>query len=186
MTASPATPLQPAVLVVCGPAASGKSSIAQALASEFGFQYIEGDSHHPQSSIDKMSSGIPLSDDDRWDWLVVLRELAVKELRAGHPGVVVSCSALKHTYRDVIRILPDDQRHVFLRFIYLKVSPEVLLARIKARNGHFMKDSMLKSQLDSLEEPLASETDVITVDADVELSDVTSTVISCVRHSATV
>ncbi|KAJ4144514.1 hypothetical protein LMH87_003395 [Akanthomyces muscarius] len=186
MTASPAPPLQPAVLVVCGPAASGKSSIAQALANEFGFQYIEGDSHHPQSSIDKMSSGIPLSDDDRWDWLVGLRELADKELQAGHRGVVVSCSALKHTYRDVIRILPDERQGVFLRFIYLKVSPEVLLARIKARNGHFMKDSMLKSQLDSLEEPLASETDVITVDADVELSDVTNSVISSVRHSATV
>lgn len=133
-----------------------------------------------------MSRGIPLSDDDRWDWLAGLRELADQELRTGHRGVVVSCSALKHTYRDVIRILPDERQGVFLRFIYLKVSPEVLLARIKARNGHFMKDSMLKSQLDSLEEPLASETDVITVDADVDLSDVTNAVISSVRHSATV
>ncbi|KAM3520623.1 hypothetical protein NHJ13051_006742 [Beauveria bassiana] len=165
MTAS--APLQPTVLVVCGPAASGKSSIAQALADEFAFQYIEGDSHHPQSSIDKMSSGIPLTDNDRWDWLVGLRELAKETLQAGHRGVVVSCSALKHTYRDVIRILTEQQPRVLLRFIYLKVSPEVLLARIKARSGHFMKDSMLKSQLDSLEEPRTHETDVLTVDADV-------------------
>lgn len=133
-----------------------------------------------------MSRGIPLSDDDRWDWLAALRVLADQELRTGHRGVVVSCSALKHAYRDVIRILPNERQGVFLRFIYLKVSPEVLLARIKARNGHFMKVSMLKSQLGSLEEPLASETDVITVDADVDLSDVANAVISSVRHSATV
>ncbi|KAM3442840.1 hypothetical protein NHJ13734_002164 [Beauveria thailandica] len=165
MTAS--APLQSTVLVVCGPAASGKSSVAQALADEFAIQYIEGDSHHPQSSIDKMSSGIPLSDDDRWDWLVGLRELAKETLQAGHRGVVVSCSALKHTYRDVIRILAEQRPGVLLRFVYLKVSPEVLLARIKARSGHFMKDSMLQSQLDSLEEPRIHETDVLTVDADV-------------------
>ncbi|ATY64440.1 thermoresistant gluconokinase family protein [Cordyceps militaris CM01] len=184
MTASSAA-LHPAVLVVCGPAASGKSSIAQALADEFGFQYIEGDSHHPQSSIDKMSAGIPLSDDDRWDWLVGLRKLAKKDLLAGHRGVVVSCSALKHAYRDVIRVLTDEQPGVLLRFVYLKVSPEVLLARIQSRSGHFMKDSMLKSQLDSLEEPLTGETDVITVDADVGLSDVTNNVIASVRASTT-
>lgn len=133
-----------------------------------------------------MSSGNPLSDDDRWDWLAGLRELAKNELVAGHRGVVVSCSALKHTYRQVIRALSDELPGVYMRFIYLKVSPEVLLARIKARNGHFMKDSMLKSQLDSLEEPLVDETDVITVDADVALSDVTSAVISSVRSAATV
>ncbi|TQV94129.1 hypothetical protein V2A60_002810 [Cordyceps javanica] len=185
MTVS-SSPLHRVVLVVCGPAASGKSSVAEALADEFNFQYIEGDSHHPQSSIDKMTSGIPLSDDDRWDWLVGLRELAKQGLLAGHPGVVVSCSALKHTYRDVIRILPAEQPGVMLRFVYLKVSPNVLLARIKARNGHFMKDSMLKSQLDSLEEPLLEETDVITVDANVGLSDVTSNAIYSVRKSATV
>ncbi len=133
-----------------------------------------------------MSRGIPLSDDDRWDWLAGLRELAKEQLLAGHRGVVVSCSALKHTYRDVIRVLSDEQPGVFLRFIYLKVSPHVLLARIKARSDHFMKDSMLKSQLESLEEPLASETDVVTVDADVGLSDVTNVAISSVRNAATV
>ncbi|OAA69681.1 aminopeptidase 2 [Cordyceps fumosorosea ARSEF 2679] len=186
MTASSAPLQHGAVLVVCGAAASGKSSVAQALADEYGFQYIEGDNHHPQSSIDKMSSGIPLSDDDRWDWLARLRELAKKDLLAGHRGVVISCSALKQAYRDVIRVISDDRAGVLLRFVYLKVSPEVLLARIKARSGHFMKDSMLKSQLESLQEPLVAETDVITVDADAGLSDVTKSVISSVRVSVNV
>lgn len=138
---------------------------------------------HSQAAIDKMSSGIPLSDDDRWDWLAGLRERAKEQLLAGNPGVVVSCSALKHTYRDVIRILAAQQPGVRLHFVYLKVSPDVLLARIKGRDGHFMKDSMLKSQLDSLEEPLANETDVITVDANVGLADVTSAVITSVRST---
>lgn len=129
---------------------------------------------------------MPLSDDDRWDWLARLRELAKAELSAGHSGVVVSCSALKHTYRDVIRVLSVQRPGVRLQFIYLKVSPEVLLARIKSRAGHFMKDSMLKSQLDSLEEPLVDERDVITVDANLGLSDVTCAVISSVRHSTVV
>lgn len=139
--------------------------------------------YHSKRSIDKMSNGIALSDDDRWDWLAGLRELAKSELVAGHTGVVVSCSALKHTYRDVIRTLKAERPDVDLRFVYLKVSPHVLLARIKARDGHFMKDSMLKSQLDSLEEPLVGETDVITVDADVGLADVTSAVIGSVQNA---
>lgn len=106
-----------------------------------------------------MAAGIPLNDADRWDWLILLREQALAALGKGAKGVVVTCSALKKKYRDVIRLAPmyDGEHSVSVHFIYLQATKELLLARVKARQGHYMKDTMVLSQLNSLEEPDAKE-----------------------------
>lgn len=110
-----------------------------------------------------MKDGTPLTDSDRWDWLIQLREEAVKHLDTGVPGVVLTCSALKRKYRDVIRVARLDDHDVCVHFIYLRASEELLLARVKARTGHYMKPSMVRSQMQCLEEP-EREPDVLSID----------------------
>jgi len=111
-----------------------------------------------------MSNGIPLTDADRWDWLTALREESLRHINAGNSGVVLTCSALKRKYRDVIRVAPYFSPNVHLHFIYLHAPEEVLLKRVAERPNHFMPASMVQSQLDILEPPTAQETDVLSVD----------------------
>ncbi|PBP15520.1 glucokinase [Diplocarpon rosae] len=93
--------------LITGPAGCGKSTVAEFLAKKMGLPFIEGDSFHPQSNVEKMSRGIPLTDADRWDWLIRLRTEAMARLAStGAQGVVLTCSALKRKYRDVIRVAP--------------------------------------------------------------------------------
>lgn len=119
---------------------------------------------HPKSNIDKMANGTPLTDSDRWDWLTLLREESLKRLAAGADGVVLTCSALKRKYRDVIRVAPYYSHDVLLHFIYLHADEEVLLERVGQRKGHYMGANMVHSQFSILEPPTAEETDVISVD----------------------
>lgn len=119
-----------------------------------------------------MASGIPLTDADRWDWLTVLREESLRRLHNGAEGVVMTCSALKRKYRDVIRVAPYYSHNVLVHFIYLHAAESVLLERVQARKGHFMAANMVHSQLDILEEPGRDETDVITVDVSRSLDEV--------------
>lgn len=102
-----------------------------------------------------MAANVPLDDADRWDWLILLRDQALVSLKKGAKGVVVTCSALKKKYRDVIRTarLYDEDPNANVHFVYLRASKETLLARVGARQGHYMKDSMVISQLAALEEP---------------------------------
>lgn len=113
-----------------------------------------------------MGNGIPLTDADRWDWLILLREKAVRELETGASGVVVTCSALKKKYRDVIRVASYNNEKVLVHFVYLQATEELLMARVRARPGHYMKDNMVRSQFESLEEPDQEELekDVLAVD----------------------
>lgn len=111
-----------------------------------------------------MSAGIPLTDADRWDWLTALREASIRELNQGSEGVVLTCSALKRKYRDVIRVAPYFMRNIHLHFIYLDAPEEVLLQRVLARKNHYMGANMVHSQFDILERPKADEVDVITID----------------------
>lgn len=113
-----------------------------------------------------MANGTPLTDDDRWDWLETLRNEAVKELEGGADGCVVTCSCLKRRYRDVIRLAGREADDVAVRFVYLAADEELLLKRVRARKGHYMKDDMVHSQFSALEEPDESEVDVIHVDVD--------------------
>ncbi|KAJ4362776.1 hypothetical protein N0V95_001268 [Ascochyta clinopodiicola] len=143
------------ILIVTGPAGCGKSTIAKVLADRYGFEYIEGDEYHPKANIDKMAAGIPLNDEDRWDWLILLRDQALQDLKQGAKGVVITCSALKKKYRDVIRTarLYDEEPDANVHFVYLRADKETLLARVRGRQGHYMKDSMVESQFAALEEP---------------------------------
>jgi gluconokinase len=111
-----------------------------------------------------MANGIPLTDSDRWDWLTVLREASLKKLAEGAQGVVLTCSALKRKYRDVIRVAPYYSHDVVLHFVYLHAPEEVLIQRVGARKGHYMGASMVHSQFSILEPPTAEETDVISID----------------------
>ena len=176
------------ILIVTGPAGCGKSTIAKVLSDRYGFEYIEGDEvglinpyhyvsytngsqYHPKANIDKMAAGIPLNDEDRWDWLILLRDQALKDLKNGAKGVVITCSALKKKYRDVIRTarLYDEEPDANVHFVYLRADKETLLARVRGRQGHYMKDSMVESQFAALEEPDELEVKQL---KDVEIVDV--------------
>lgn len=113
-----------------------------------------------------MSAGIPLTDADRWDWLTALREASIRELDRGSDGVVLTCSALKRKYRDVIRVAPYFTPNLHVHFIYLDASEEVLLRRVTARQGHYMGANMVHSQFEVLERPGKDEVDVITVNVE--------------------
>jgi len=151
------------LFIVTGPAGCGKTTVAKYLAGVYGFQFLEGDDYHPETNVKKMSNGIPLADADRWDWLVELRDAAVDCLDDGAQGVVLTCSALKKKYRDVIRVACYNDHAVQVHFIYLRASEELLLQRVQARSGHYMKSSMVRSQFQSLEEP-RKERDTVSID----------------------
>ncbi len=154
-------------LVVMGVSGSGKTSAGSAIAAAIGLPFLEGDTLHPQSNVEKMASGIPLTDEDRWPWL----DRIGAKLSQAEQGIVVSCSALKKIYREHLRQAADGP----LAFIFLDGSPEVLRDHMRKRTGHFMPVSMLDSQLATLEdpsgEPLVLRQDVSApVDAIVEAS----------------
>ena len=121
----------------------------------------------------KMAEGIPLTDADRWDWLVLLRKKAVERLTGiNAPGVVLTCSALKHKYRDVIRIAAYNDHDVIVHFVFLHADEQTLIERVRARTGHYMKDSMVHSQFVTLEEPEEDERDCFSVDVSGSISQV--------------
>ncbi|KZF22279.1 carbohydrate kinase, partial [Xylona heveae TC161] len=160
------------IFIVTGPAGCGKSTVAQTLASNLSLPYIEGDDYHTPASVEKMAHSIPLTDADRWDWLILLRDTAMSRLTAGAPGVVVTCSALKRKYRDVIRAAAYADHAVLVHFLYLRASEEVLLQRVTARAGHYMKSAMVHSQFHDLEEPGNQEQNLDVLVVDVEHNDI--------------
>ena len=133
-------------IIVMGVSGSGKSTIGEKLADALDLPFLEGDSLHPKANIEKMSSGIPLQDEDRWPWL---DEIGAR-LAAAKDGIVISCSALRKTYRDRLRTACDGP----LLFVFLDGSFEVLHEHMGHRSGHFMPVAMLESQLATLESPV--------------------------------
>lgn len=147
---SASTP-SPTVVIVMGVSGSGKSTIGALLASHLHWEFEDADWLHPASDVDKMHSGIPLSDEDRRPWLAAVAAWIDKTRRSeGH--AVVACSALKRSYRD---ILIGDRADV--RLIYLKGGETLIARRIAHRHEHFMPRSLLKSQFEALEEPADDE-----------------------------
>jgi gluconokinase len=137
--------------VVMGVSGCGKSEIGRRLAQRLGIAYIEGDEHHSPESIAKMAAGTPLNDNDRHQWLLVLQSL-ISQAAQRNQGLVLSCSALKRRYRDLLRV--GDPALVF---IYLHGDPALIASRMKQRTGHFMPQALLESQLRDLEALAADE-----------------------------
>jgi gluconokinase len=143
--------------VVMGVAGSGKSLIGAALAYALSIAFVDGDDLHSPENVERMASGIPLTDENRAGWL---RTIAgrIREAKAAGTGIVVACSALKRSYRDFLRAEVGN-----LRFIFLTGPRELIAKRLAHRPGHFMPPSLLDSQLATLEEPGPDE-DVLVCD----------------------
>jgi gluconokinase len=134
-------------LIVMGVAGCGKTTVGRMLADRLGWDFFDADAYHPPENVAKMAAGIPLDDRDRAPWLAALRDLLAETIRSGrHP--VLACSALKQKYRDTL--LGADKT---IRVIYLKGDYDLIYSRMKARDDHYMKAGMLRSQFDALEEP---------------------------------
>jgi len=144
-------------VVVMGVSGSGKTTVARLLAETLGWQYQEGDALHPPENVAKMSGGTPLTDADRIPWLRKIADRIDDWRRRGEPGVV-TCSALKRSYRDII---VGGRPDVVL--VHLKGSRHLIGRRMAARQGHFMPTALLDNQFATLEEPSADERP-ITVD----------------------
>jgi gluconokinase len=143
--------------VVMGVSACGKSDIGARLAQALGAPFIEGDRFHSPENVAKMSAGIPLDDEDRRGWLQALRA-GIERAWQTEPAVVLSCSALKRAYRDVLRGDGGD-----VRFVHLHGDRDLIAQRMAARSGHFMPVSLLDSQLRTLE-PLQPDERGVTLD----------------------
>lgn len=134
-----------------GVSGCGKTTVAALLAARFGWEFEEGDDLHPASNVAKMHAGHPLADADRWPWLEKVAEWIETQLDSGRNGVI-TCSALKRSYREVL-----NRRGTGVEFVYLAGSVELVSARLAARHGHFMPASLLASQFADLEEPADDE-----------------------------
>ena len=134
-----------------GVSGSGKSLIGAALARALGIDFVEGDEYHPAENVERMSRGIPLTDEDRAGWLRALAA-RIREAKDAGTGLVMTCSALKRSYRDVLRAEAEE-----LRFVFLKGQRPLIAERLGGRRGHFMNPSLLESQFDTLEEPSPDE-----------------------------
>lgn len=149
-TADPAAPApQQPVLVVMGVSGSGKSTVAGILAGQLGWDLAEGDDLHPAANVAKMRAGHPLTDEDRWPWLATITSWITEHTMAGIPGII-TCSALKRIYRDVMRG-PD------VVFVHLAGSKDQIGQRLASRLDHYMPPTLLDSQIATLEPPGADE-----------------------------
>ncbi|WP_319517423.1 gluconokinase [uncultured Martelella sp.] len=158
-------------IVVMGVSGCGKSSVGQAIADEIHGELIEGDAYHPPENIRKMSEGHPLDDSDRQGWLERLADLLAEGV-AGEKVPVLACSALKKSYRDILRSKVSG-----VAFVFLDLPHDVAKDRVANRPGHFMPASLIDSQFDTLERPDA-ETGVFVADATLPISTIAENAVS--------
>lgn len=152
--------------ILMGVSSTGKTSVGTEVAHRLGIKLIDGDDLHPRANIIKMGEGHPLNDEDRAPWLERIRDAVFSLEHKSEVGIIV-CSALKKKYRDQIR---DGNSNV--KFLFLHGSYDVILERMRQRKGHYMKESMLKSQFETLEVPGADEPDVISIDINAPFDEV--------------
>jgi gluconokinase len=138
-------------VILAGVSGSGKTTVGRLLADRLGWPFADGDSFHPAANVAKMAAGIPLTDDDRWPWLAAIGAWMDARIAAGGSGVV-ACSALKRRYRDVLRL-----GRPAVRLVFLDVSRDEDLARLRARSGHFFPAALMDSQFADLEPPGPAE-----------------------------
>lgn len=158
-----------------GVSGTGKSEVGTRLAARLEMAYIEGDTFHPAANIDKMSTGTPLTDEDRRPWLQTLAQM-LQDNHAAGVSSVLACSALRRDYREILRG-PDPTSQVM--FVHLAAPFDVLRARMESRE-HFMPPSLLQSQFDTLE-PLGPDETGFVIDVDAPLPDVVETAVATVR-----
>jgi ribose 5-phosphate isomerase A len=169
----------PPILVIMGVSGSGKSTIAEELSARLGWPFEEGDSLHPDANIAKMHAGIPLTDADRLPWLERVAGWIDGQRCKKQPGII-TCSALKRAYRQVII---GDRPEV--RLVYLRGGRDLIAEHLAGRHGHFMPPALLRSQIDTLEEPDPSE-DPLTVDAGASAVQIADEIIRLLGNSATI
>lgn len=129
-----------------GVSGCGKSTIGKMLAESLHYPFFDGDDYHLEANVKKMAEGHPLTDEDRFGWLATLNQLAKKH---SEKGAVITCSALKESYRALLA----RQLNATVRFVYLTGSFELIMQRLRQRKGHFMPPTLLKSQFETLEPP---------------------------------
>ena len=144
------------IVIVFGVSGAGKTTIGKLLAKRLGWRFLEADDFHPRGNIEKMRDGLPLTDEDRWPWLKLLREQIERSLAADE-NAVLACSALKRRYRERLRV-SDNVKFVLLRGAYALVEKQ-----LHSRRGHFMNLDLLQSQFADLEEPESDE-DAVTIE----------------------
>jgi gluconokinase len=149
------TSMDPGVIVVMGVAGSGKSTIAAELARRLGWRFAEGDAFHPPTNVEKMRTGVALTDADRWPWLDAIAAW-IDETRQAGERCVVACSALKRAYRERIAGSRGD-----VRFVYLQGAYDTVARRMASRTGHYMPLALLRSQYQTLEEPGTDENPIV-------------------------
>ena len=144
------------ILIIFGVSGAGKTTVGKLLARELGWSFIEADDFHPAANIEKMRSGHPLTDKDRWPWLEQLRQQIERSFSAGE-NAVLACSALKRAYRDRLRVSDE------VKFVFLSADYALVEKQLRSRHGHFMNAALLQSQFDDLEEPQPDE-NVLTIE----------------------
>ncbi|HTI18700.1 MAG TPA: gluconokinase [Trinickia sp.] len=151
------------IVILMGVSGAGKTRIGQLLADRLSCTFDDGDAFHSAANKDKMARGVPLTDEDRWPWMSAIREAIEAKLRAGE-AAVFACSSLKRIYRDMLRGGVEHQSGDVC-FVYLKGSFELLRERLGSRTGHFFEPSLLRSQLDTLEEPDEDEALTVSIES---------------------
>jgi gluconokinase len=159
------------VIVVMGVAGSGKTTVAVQLAERLGWTFAEADDFHPPANVAKMASGIPLTDDDRWPWLAEIAGW----IQTAPGDAVITCSALRRSYREVLGAGPAR-----VRYVHLNGTVELLTRRLSSRIGHFMPASMLESQLATLE-PLGPDEDGAVINIDAAPDDIVEDILTTMR-----
>jgi gluconokinase len=153
----------PCALVVMGVSGSGKTTVASELAGRLHWTFEDGDRFHPKSNVEKMSAGQPLTDEDRWPWLNAIAD-EIERVCTARGHVVVACSALKRTYRDVLMRGRDD-----VRIVFLNGTQQLIAHRLSLRKDHFMPPGLLDSQFRTLEPPGLDENTIdVSIDAPVD------------------
>ncbi len=166
--------IQPVVAVVMGVSGTGKSTIAALLAERLGWPFAEGDDFHPAANVAKMRAGYPLTDADRWPWLAEVAAWIGERERVGGGGIV-TCSALRRSYRDRLRA-----GHPQTQFLCLTAEPDLLTARMENRSAHYMPSSLLESQLSTLE-PLQPDEPGRSLDSSQPLDAIVATALALIR-----
>ena len=161
-------------VVVMGVSGVGKTTVAVGLSSQLGWRFAEGDAFHPGSNVAKMAAGQPLTDEDRWPWLFAISDWQAEQSAAGR-SAVVTCSALRRVYRDLLR-----EGHPEVVFCHLTADPDLVGERLRQRTDHYMPASLLGSQLDTLE-PLQPDEPGVVVSTQGEPAEVIARALEALR-----